>query len=184
MSDLVEDGDRDLARKGRAIATRDELDRDLRDLVSYSIKRANAALMGDIERVLGRFGLRRSTYSALSVVTDNPGVRQSDVSQALAIERPNMVQILDELQRSGLIVRVRDPGDRRAYLLSATTAGTALMAEAGAALHAHDQRLTEGFSAEQRRALIAALRRVEGNGVLLVGGGAWEGRNVGKVSTP
>lgn len=152
-------------------------DAELRALVGYGVKRANSAMMGDVERLLGRFGLRRTTFSALSVIAGNAGIRQSEVAEVLAIERPNLVAILDELQRPGLIERVRDAADRRAYLLTATADGLARVTEAGGALRAYDARLTAGMSAAERAALIAALRRVEGNSAE-----AWEGRDVGQIS--
>lgn len=160
-----------------------ERDADLRALVSYNVKRANSALMGDVERVLGRFGLRRTTFSALSVIAANGGIRQSDVAEALAIERPNLVQILDEVQRTGWIERVRDGADKRVYLLNATPAGRARLAKADAALRAHDARLTAGMDARERAALIAALRRVEEAGAAINQDGAWEGLTVEDVST-
>jgi DNA-binding MarR family transcriptional regulator len=153
-------------------------DADLRALVSYDIKRANAAIMGDVERILGRFGLRRTTFSALSVIAGNEGIRQSDVADVLAIERPNLVQILDDLQRSSLIKRARDTRDRRAYLLSATATGAELLAQADTALRTYDGRLTDGMSAAERAALTRALALVEANGAL-----AGEGLGIGEVST-
>lgn len=152
-------------------------DAELRALVGYGVKRANAAMMGDVERLLGRFGLRRTTFSALSVIAGNAGIRQSELAEVLAIERPNLVQILDELQRAGWIERARDQTDRRVYLLSATVGGAARLAEAGDALRTYDARLTQGMNAAERAALIAALRRVEENGA-----GAWEGMGVGEIS--
>lgn len=153
-------------------------DANLRALVSYGVKRANSALKGDVERLLGRFDLRRTTFSALSVIAANPGIRQSDVADALAIERPNLVQILDEVQRAGWITRARDGSDKRVYLLSATPAGLARLAETDTALRTHDARLTRGMSDAEREALIAALRRLEDNGTK-----AWEGLQSEDVST-
>lgn len=154
------------------------LDAALRSLVGYNVKRANSAIMGDVERVLGRFGLRRTTFSALSVVSDNPGLRQSELAEVLAIERPNLVQIVEELLRPGWIVRERDAADRRAYRLSASAEGTHRLTQAGTALSAYDARLTKGMDAAERAALISALRKVEANGAE-----AWEGRDVGETSS-
>lgn len=155
-----------------------DLDAELRRLVGYGVKRANSAVTGEVERLLGQFGLRRTTYSALSVIAGNPGIRQSALAEVLAIERPNLVQILDEVMRAGWIARARDDADRRVYRLTATGAGLVRLAEAGEALRAYDDRLTRGMSADERTALIAALRRVEENG-----GKAWEGRDLGEIST-
>ena len=157
-------------------------DADLRALVGYGVKRANAAMMGDVERLLGRFSLRRTTYSALSVIAANAGIRQSDLAEVLAIERPNLVQILDEVERAGWIARARDGADRRVYLLRATPEGAEHVARAGKALHAYDQRLTQGLSADQRAALIAGLRRVEENSARAMDEEAWEGLCRGDVS--
>jgi DNA-binding MarR family transcriptional regulator len=43
------------------------------------------------------------TYSLMAVIVDNPGVRQSQLAQVLAIERSNLVVLLDELERFELI---------------------------------------------------------------------------------
>lgn len=161
------------------VGTGREMDARLRRLVGYNIKRANSALMGDVERVLGRFGLRRTTFSALAVVVDTPGLRQAALAEVLAIEPPNLVQIVEELLRPGWLLRERDGSDRRAYLLRASAEGQRRLAQADAALNAYDARLTEGFTAAERAALIAALRRVERNGAE-----AWEGLDGGEISTP
>lgn len=158
-------------------------DANLRALVGYGVKRANSAMTGDVERLLGRFGLRRTTYSALSVIAENAGIRQSELAEVLAIERPNLVQILDEVQQAGWIERARDKADRRVYLLSATAEGLTRVARAGEALRVYDQRLTEGLSGQERATLIAALRVVEGNSARAMGEGAWEGHGVGDIST-
>lgn len=158
-------------------------DANLRALVGYGVKRANSAMTGDVERLLGRFGLRRTTYSALSVIAENAGIRQSELAEVLAIERPNLVQILDEVQQAGWIERARDKADRRVYLLSATAEGLTRVARAGEALRVYDQRLTEGLSGQERATLIAALRVVEGNSARAMDEGAWEGHGVGDIST-
>jgi DNA-binding MarR family transcriptional regulator len=154
-------------------------DEQLRALVGYNIKRANSGIFAGVEGTLAPFGLRRTTYSALSVIVENRQIRQSELAEVLAIEKPNLVQILDELQGAGLIARARDAADRRVYLLSATAKGEARVAEASASLRAYDDRLTAGLSPEERAALIAALRRIEDNGPE-----AWEGRNVAEIPTP
>ena len=90
-------------------------DSDLRGLVGYNIQRAASAVMGGVNRTLAPFGLRRASYSVLSVVVEHPGLRQADIAGALAIERPILVQIVDDLEGEGWIERRRADGDRRAF---------------------------------------------------------------------
>ncbi|MEK9723428.1 MAG: MarR family transcriptional regulator [Rhodospirillaceae bacterium] len=109
--------------------------------LGYHIKRASNVIQADLARTLKPFELRMITLSALAVIAGNPGLRQADLAAALEIERPNLVAVVDKLQRRGLIVRERDATDRRAHALSPTPAGRRLLAKALAAVHEHEARL-------------------------------------------
>ncbi len=139
-------------------------DSDLRRLVGYNIQRAQSAVMGAVNRVLATYGLRRASYSVLSVVVQTPGLRQADVSDVLAIERPNLVQIVDDLEQAGWIARRRADADRRAYELHPTVAGRARYIEARGALTDFDGKLTASLDESAVRALIDGLNAVESAG--------------------
>lgn len=139
-------------------------DAELRRLASYNIQRAASAVMGSVNRVLAPFGLRRASYSVLSVVVTSPGLRQTDLAETLAIERPNLVQIVDRLEAAGWIARRKPERDRRAYELHPTIAGRAHYVNASAALTAFDRRLTAALDGRARQALIDGLNAVEAAG--------------------
>ncbi|MBS8225388.1 MarR family winged helix-turn-helix transcriptional regulator [Vannielia litorea] len=136
----------------------------LRGHVGYNMKRAFHMIQMDVNATLAPFGLRMVTFSALVVVIENPGLRQSQLAELLAIERPNLVVILDELEQTGLLTRDRAPDDRRAYALHVTAKGMALGEEARIAVNDHDARMTAGLSDAELAQLIGALRRIERNG--------------------
>lgn len=136
-------------------------DATLRGLVGYSMKRAFMVIRADLARTLEPFELRMMTFTALTLVADNPGLSQSQLAQAMAVERPNLVVIVDELETRGLIIRDRVPTDRRTYALTITPEGEALLAEATAAVYAHENEIMGGLSAEEEAALIATLNRIE-----------------------
>jgi DNA-binding MarR family transcriptional regulator len=79
--------------------------------------------MLNMNMVFARFGLRRTTFSTLALVVNNPGLRQSRLAEALAIGRSNFVQAVGELAKAGLVEREADCGDKRAYALHVTRAG-------------------------------------------------------------
>jgi len=139
-------------------------DATLRGFVGYGMKRAFAVIQQDVNACLAPLGLRMLTFSALVVVRDTPGVRQSQLAEILMIERPNLVLILDELEGADLLVRTRAREDRRAFELRVTLRGRRLCEAAVAAVAAHDARMTEGMDAAARAALVAALRRIETTG--------------------
>ena len=140
-----------------------EADSTLRTLTGYQLRRAAAPVQLLINQVLGRFGLRRTTFSALTLIVDNPGMSQAQLAEALAIERPNLVQIVGELEASGLIERRTADGDRRAYALQPTMKGRKLQHDALEAARKTDAAITEGLSEEVLVIVRDALLTIERN---------------------
>lgn len=136
----------------------------LRQFSGYIIKRAFNVIQADLNSTLKPLGLRMTSYSVLSVIASTAGLRQSQLADALSIERPNVVQLIDELEVAGWITRNRDPSDRRAWVLTSTQAGRDLFRRATIAVQDHDARLTAGISDTQRQVLIDALMTIEANG--------------------
>ncbi|MDU8943128.1 MarR family winged helix-turn-helix transcriptional regulator [Ovoidimarina sediminis] len=133
----------------------------LRRFTGYGMKRAFNAIQADVNRTLKPHGLRMVTFSALSVIGENPGLSQAQLADALSIERPNIVMLIDELEAAGLVLRERHAADRRAYALALTGEGRRRLARADRAVRAHDARMTAGLSTEDRARLMEMLGSVE-----------------------
>ena len=138
-----------------------QFDENLRDLMGYQLHRATHMAMARFRDAFGAFGLRRTTFSCLSLIVDQPGLRQSQIAQALDIERPNLVQFLDELEKRELVVREVAAGDRRAYALQPTAKGIALAREAMAAARQVDETITASLTEVQVNELRRLLREIE-----------------------
>ncbi len=136
-------------------------DAPLRQFMGYHIKRAFNVIQADLNDVLKTFELRMVSFSVLVLIVENPGIRQSQLSSALAIERPNLVVIIDALEKRELIVRDRLLTDRRAYLLQATMAGDQLCEKALRAINTHENKLFEGIDAAMRSTVVQAMRTIE-----------------------
>lgn len=139
-------------------------DKTLRQFAGYSMKRAFNAIRADVNAALEPFQLRMVTFSALVIIVDNPGLRQSQLAEILSMERPNVVLIVDELESRELITRKRTVDDRRAYALQVTLAGRQLHDRALAAVKQHEKRMMAGLTEKERLALVEALCLVEKNG--------------------
>ncbi|WP_071674675.1 MarR family winged helix-turn-helix transcriptional regulator [Nioella nitratireducens] len=133
----------------------------LRQFVGYHVKRAMNVIQGDLAKTLRPFDLRMVTYSALVLIVDNPGLRQSQLATAMDVERPNLVVIIDELERRDLILREKVPTDRRAYALMPTLAGRQLCDKAIAAVKAHEARLLAGLAPPEIKEVVRALSQIE-----------------------
>ena len=136
-------------------------DATLRGLVGYNMKRAFMVISADLARTLEPFELRMHTFTALTLVADNPGLSQSQLAAAMAMERPNLVVIVDELETRGLITRDRVPTDRRVYALHITAEGARMLAAATRAAARHEAALLGAMPREEQAALVATLARIE-----------------------
>lgn len=139
-------------------------DATLREFLGYHIKRTMNVVQADLARTLRPFRLRMVTYSALVLIVDNPGLRQSQLAAAMDIERPNLVVIIDELEGRGLILREKVPTDRRAYALVPTLSGRQLCTRAVAAVKGHEERLLRGLERSTILQMTAALKSIEAKG--------------------
>jgi len=136
-------------------------DKSLRDLVGYNVKRASNVIQNDLALVLKPFELRMITFTALVLIVDNPGVRQSQLADSLSIERPNFVIVIDELERRELIVRERVPADRRAFAFKVTLKGRRLRDRAMRAVQAHEMDLLQALNKKKRSEITEAMRMIE-----------------------
>lgn len=145
------------ADRNASVAT-DEL---LRQFIGYNMKRSFLVVREDMHRVLEPLGLKVATFSALSVVVENPDISQSQLAQVLKLERSGMVVLVDALEGDDLISRNRVPGDRRAYALRATPKGRRLWERARAVVEAHETALFGPvLNEEERTLLLSLLQRV------------------------
>lgn len=132
----------------------------LKQFMGYHLKRATNIVMSDLAITLAPYDLRMLTYTALVLIVDNPGIRQFQLADAMDIERPNLVIIIDELEQRELILRERVPTDRRAYAMHPTLAGKQLYKKATKAVNTHDKKIFKHVSKTDQKIIISTLRKL------------------------
>ncbi|MFT4249298.1 MAG: MarR family transcriptional regulator [Pseudomonas sp.] len=87
------------------------------------------------DTALGQFGISSACTAPLLLIgRSGGGIRQVALAQALGMEGPSLVRLLDRLGEQGLVRRECDLHDRRANLLWLTDAGQALVSRIEARL--------------------------------------------------
>lgn len=129
-------------------------------LSGYMLRRAQFAAFNDFLRYFDDLGVRPVQYAVLTVIDRNPGLKQSQVSEALGIKRANLVAILDAMERRGLARREAVATDRRSYALRLTDKGIALMKELRARSESHERRLAATIGEGGRQELLRLLHGV------------------------
>jgi DNA-binding MarR family transcriptional regulator len=69
----------------------------------------------------------RSANMALDTLNREGPARVTTLAAALGIGQPSMTELVQRLERKGLVTRVEDPGDGRAALATITHLGRALL---------------------------------------------------------
>ncbi|MDR3709147.1 MAG: MarR family transcriptional regulator [Capsulimonadaceae bacterium] len=92
---------------------------------------------------------------------DHPAPRPSDLAESLAVTRATITGLLDGLERSGLVKRLRQAEDRRVLTVHMTDKARALLDQILPRLSASVSRLGGALSDGEKRALVEILGKLE-----------------------
>lgn len=132
----------------------------LPNFVGYMLRRAQLLVFDDFIKTMSAVGLRPASFSVLAVIDANPGSTQSSVSEALGLQRTNLVAIIDTLERGGYARREPVKTDRRSHALYLTPEGKELLENALKLQAEHEERLLRKLGKEDSRALLSLLQRL------------------------
>ncbi|WP_245843860.1 MarR family winged helix-turn-helix transcriptional regulator [Sphingomonas spermidinifaciens] len=130
--------------------------------VGYHLRRASQRFAAGFADTVGPMGMRQVLFGVLTIVHDNPGIRQGAAGEALGIQRANMVSLVNELVDRGLVARRVSDTDRRAFALELTPAGEVLVEQGVERIRANEADLLAPLSAAERRMLLGLLSRIDG----------------------
>lgn len=109
---------------------------------------------------LAAIDLHPPLFRVLNVVDAVEGQSQQAIGAAIQAPASRMVAIVDELEQRGLVERRPHSSDRRIRALYLTGEGRKLLARGRKIAAEHEEELTRGMSAVDRKRLIALLQRV------------------------
>lgn len=132
----------------------------LDDDLGFQLVRAAATSTARMRAALESVGLRARSYSTLALAVSPGSLGQRELATRLLLDPSQIVPVIDDLERRGLVERTIDPNDRRGRLIVATDAGRAAFAEAEALVRSSDPASAAGVSAAQRAELLTLLRRI------------------------
>lgn len=132
----------------------------LETLMGYNASRASHTMVSHFMRGVRAFDLRTVDFSVLSVMAHQPGVTSRQLCQLLNVLPPNMVVLLRDLDKRGLIERTPHPTDGRAMGLSLSASGKALMKKAEKAASDADAQGTAHLSPAERKTLTRLLQKI------------------------
>ena len=139
----------------------DEVDtRFLESLLGYNARRAALAVISVFLERMQPYQLKPVDFSVLSVIAHNPGITSRQLCTALGILPPNLVGMVNALEKRELVSRRPHPRDGRAMGLHLTPSGQKLMRDAERTAAALEADVASRLSPAEQRTLISLLKKV------------------------
>ena len=133
---------------------------DFKDILGFRIRLAYVAVYRHFMATFSELDLTQKQVAALWLVSDNPGIAQTDLAQRLYMDRATTMGIVNRLQGRHLLRRGPSPGDLRRKTLYLTAEGDALLVRAKQAILAHERWLRGRFSKSEIKTMMALLDRI------------------------
>ncbi len=132
----------------------------LLSLVGYNCRRAYLAVMPLFEARMKKYDLRAVDFSVITLINANPNLTQRRLAEAVNVSPPNMATLLDRLEERGILVRQRNPLDKRSQTLVLTTEGAKLCAKAEKTVSELEAEATGMLSDAERAQLLQLLQKI------------------------
>ena len=132
----------------------------LESLLGYNARRAALAVIEVFMERMAPYDLRPVDFSVLSLITHNPGITSRQLCTALGILPPNLVGMINSLEKRELITRQPHPRDGRAMGLHLTPSGQKLMRDAERTAAELESDVASRLSASEGKTLLRLLKKI------------------------
>ena len=105
-------------------------------------------------------GLRSYHYRLLAALEEWGPVGQADLGRSTSLDRSDVVAVLGELERFGLVERTVNPNNRRRNIVSITPAGGKQLRALDQVVDEIQERVLAPLSQDERRELTKLLRKL------------------------
>jgi DNA-binding MarR family transcriptional regulator len=106
-------------------------------------------------------GLKPNHVQVLAYLSAQPGASQRDLVDSLRVTPSTIVELIDELEGRDLALRVRNPQNRRASVVTLTRRGRAMLTRTLALSREVEAQLLEPLGAADRERLLGYLRLMD-----------------------
>ncbi|WZH37392.1 MAG: MarR family transcriptional regulator [Microbacterium enclense] len=131
---------------------------DLDTSLGYLLKEAASALRTAMEEVLRPLGMTITHYSCLELLSQRPGLSNSDLARGAFVTRQSMNVLLRTLERDGVVTRPDEAPVGKALPTRLTPKGRRSLEVASAAVRSVERRMLSGMTDAEQAAALRALR--------------------------
>lgn len=137
------------------MAIEDEI-RELLYKVSGQLRRTYDELLRKVDLHVGQDQL-------LCQLWKEDGITQMQLSERLNIEPPTVTNMINKLEKKGIVSRTRDEADKRVSRVYVTPEGRQLLTPVESIWHSVTEKLLKDIPVEERKILVELLQRMDRN---------------------
>jgi MarR family transcriptional regulator for hemolysin len=137
--------------------------RPARPPIGQALHRAASTVSRAFDDALVAAGGSRSTWLVLLALAIDSKANQRQLAEFVGIRGATLTHHLNAMEAAGLVVRERDPANRRSHVVRRTPAGDEMFLRLREAAAAFDKRLRKGLSAAEVETLRSLLERLAAN---------------------
>jgi DNA-binding MarR family transcriptional regulator len=106
--------------------------------------------------------LRTAHLMLLTLLRDHGATTQTGLAEALRLDPSNLVGLLNDLERRGMVIRQHHPDDRRRHIVTIANTGITQLQDTEQRLAAAEDRVLGALDPEERATLHCLLMRAAG----------------------
>ena len=134
---------------------------DLLSSPGFLIRRCHARSREIFDELIGKnTGLSREQMAVLISIKQHPGANQAQLTEATLFDRNTLGEIIRRLVDKQLVERKQATHDKRAYEVSLTRAGTALMAVVYPLLAEVQEQILDHIPEKDRKTFLTCLKKI------------------------
>ena len=128
--------------------------------VGFNLRMAQEAAFQAFSRRSQEIGESPGRFATLTIIARNPGISQTELSQANGRDKSSLTPVVEDLVRRGLLVRKRMREDRRTYRLNVTPAGKKTLTNLTRCARRHERVMDGIIGQRDRKRFIQILKRL------------------------
>jgi DNA-binding MarR family transcriptional regulator len=133
------------------------------DSVGFLMRRIVTYVAQEVEREMEPYGLTEAQWKPLLRLYLRQAGTVAELARCCVMDAGSMTRLLDRMEAKGLLARVRSSEDRRVVNIVLTVEGERAGEQIPAILTRVQNRVLQGFSEDEYRALQGFLRRILDN---------------------
>ena len=128
--------------------------------VGFNLRMAQESAFQAFSRLSQEVGESPGRFATLTLIARNPGISQTELSQAAGRDKSSLTPVVEDLVRRGLVERERLDHDRRAYCLNVTRDGKKTLNIMTRCARRHERKLDSLIGMRDRKRFVQILKKI------------------------